>query len=132
MLIIEKQTLKEEIQSRRCEYMPGVAFWVRPLLVTILNDFRKQCTKTKLEFNPSTKKMEVVEEVDAKQLEDLITDWVIDKWEGVGTLGDDKKAMPLTVNLTSKYWVMNQVVLRDFIWASARNLDTTEAEVKNS
>lgn len=128
MLKIKKQTAVKNSQGQRFEYAEGVAFWVRPLTATVLRDLRKQCIKTKLEFDPKSRKMESIEEIDGEKFDTLLTDHILDLWEGVG--GED--GQPLPVTLESKKMILDQLPLRDFIWAMAQSLDTSEAEAKNS
>lgn len=130
MVIIEEAKPAEEIKSRKAEYMAGVFLWIRPLYANILKGFRDQCTKIaeQAKYNPKTGKFESVTEFDSEKYEDLITDYLLDKWEGLG--GKDRQ--PLPVNLNSKKAILNYLPTRDFVWAFAQSLDTTEAETKNS
>lgn len=128
MLKIKKSISPENTSSQRFEYQAGVAFWIRPLTGTVLRDLRKQCTKTKMEFNPQTRKMEPVEEIDEAKLEDLLAEYILEKWEGVG--GEDGQPLPAT--LESKKLILDQLALRNFIWAATQSLDFTGDEQKNS
>lgn len=128
MLIIKKQISIENIQGQRFEYAKGIVFYVRPLSGAILRNLREQCSKTKMELNRQSRKMEPIEDPDNEKLEELLADYILEKWEGVG--GED--GQPLPVTLESKKLILDQLALRGFIWAAAQSLDTSEAELKNS
>ena len=128
MLKLKKYDTANPIPSRRFEYQPGVAFWIRPLNGTILRNLRKQCTKEEYGYNPETQRMELAGKTDNDKLNELLADYIIDKWEGIG--GED--GQPLPVNLESKKLIADQLALKNFIWAAAESLDTTEPETKNS
>lgn len=119
---------KSFVESQRFEYSEGVVFWVRPLTGQKLKEIRKQCVKTRMELNTRTRKMEPIEEVDDEKFEDLVADYILDRWEGVG----DEDGNPLAVNLESKKLILDHLPLRDFIWGAAQSLDVTETEIKNS
>lgn len=131
MLILKKQT-SEIPQSQRFEYSKGVAFYVRPLTGKVMRELREQCSKTKMELNRQTRKMEPVEDVDDAKLEDLLADYLLEKWEGVEIQAGDGGSLPLAVTLESKKLIFDQMALKDFIWAAAQSLDITELEQKNS
>ncbi len=128
MLKIKNYKADEPVASKRFEYQPGVVFWVRPLTGTILRSFRKQCVTSDFGYNAASQKMEPIEKVDDDKLNDLISDYILEKWEGVG--GED--GQPLPVTLDSKKLIIDQLAIKNFIWAAAQSLDTTEAEQKNS
>lgn len=128
MLKIKNQTAIENSQGQRFEYAEGVAFWVRPVTASVLRNLHRQCTKTKVEFDKKSRKMEPTGDIDGEKLENLLADYIIEKWEGV--CGEN--GQPLPVTLESKRMILDQLPLRDFIWAVAQSLDTTEAEAKNS
>lgn len=125
MLKISRNQTKE---SRRFEYAPGVAFWVRPVTSSILQELRRGCLASRLGTNPKTRQLENVDELDDTKFEAALADYILERWEGV--LGEDSEALPLTTE--NKKLVMDQLVLSEFIWAAAKSLDTTGAELKNS
>jgi hypothetical protein len=132
MLILKKQTSGEKPQSQRFEYSKGVVFYVRPLTGVILRDLREQCTKTRMELNRQSRRMEPVEDVDDAKLEDLLADYILETWEGVEIQAGDGGSLPLAVTLESKKLILDQIALREFIWAAAQSLDISEVEQKNS
>lgn len=128
MLKITNYKSDEPVPSRRFEYQLGVAFWVRPLIGTTLKNFRKQCVTEDLGYSAVSQRMEPVEKVNDDKLNDLIADYILEKWEGVG--GQDGQPLPIT--LESKKLILDQLAIKNFIWAAAQSLDTSEAEIKNS
>lgn len=128
MLKIKKINTNELPPGREFKYAEGVFFWVRPLTGTILRNFRAQCVTADYSYNPATQRMEQVEKVDDDKLTDLIADYILEKWEGVG--GED--GQPLPVTLESKKLILDQLAIKNFVWAVAQSLDTSEAEKKTS
>ncbi len=128
MLKIKNYKPDEPVPSKRFEFQPGVAFWVRQLTGAILRNFRKQCVTQDLGYSVATQRMEPVEKVDDDKLNDLIADYILEKWEGVG--GED--GQPLPVTLESKKLILDQLAIKNFVWAAAQSLDTSEAEKKIS
>src|SRR3990172_4163388 len=128
MLIVKNHTSSDNVPSKRFRYQDGVAFWIRPVTGTIMRDLRKKCiTGNTVEFNPRSRTMETVEQVDDEKYDRLITDYIIDKWEGIG--GEDGNPLPVTVE--SKRLILDQAVLSEFVWAAAKSLDTSGPEAKN-
>ena len=125
MLKISKNQAKE---SRRFEYAPGVAYWVRPITSSILQDLRRKCVTSRMATNPKTRQLESVDELNDTKFEDELADYILDRWEG--NVGDDGEPLPVT--LESKKLILDQLVLSEFIWACAKSLDTAGAELKNS
>jgi len=117
-----------QIPGARFEYAKGAFLWVRPLTNTIMSALRELCTTSKMVFSQQTGKMESVEAVDKVKLEELLSDYLLEKWEGFG--GEDKKPFPVT--LEYKLHMLDQLDIKQFTWAVAKSLDNTEAETKNS
>lgn len=115
-------------ESRRFEYAPGVAFWVRPVTASILQELRRGCLTSRMGTNPKTRQLENVDELDDVKFDAALADYILDRWERVS--GEDGEALPVT--LESKKLILDQLVLSEFIWACAKSLDTTGAELKNS
>ncbi len=126
MLKIKNYNTSETAPGRQFKYAEGVSFWVRPLTGTILRNFRKQCATSDFGYNSASQKMEPVEKVDDDKLNGLIADYILEKWEGVG--GED--GQPLPVTLESKKLILDQLAIKNFVWAAAQSLDTTETEKK--
>lgn len=128
MLTIKKPISPENTSGQRFQYQEGVAFFIRPITSTILRGLRQQCVKMEAKFNLQAKAMEPVEDVDAAKLDDLLSDYIISGWEGIGA----EDGQPLPVTLENKKLILDQLPLREFIWAAAQSLDFTGAEQKNS
>lgn len=124
MLKIGKQTPEE---GTRFAHVSGAAFWVRPLTSSKLEELHKECTKVKMELHQQSRQMAPVKTTDDNRFNDLLIDYILAKWEGVG----DENGNELPVSLENKKLIMDQLILREFIWAAAQALDTTEAERKN-
>ena len=128
MLIVRNHKSCENVPSKRFQYQEGVAFWVRPVTGTIMRDIRKKCiTGNTVEYNQRTRTMETVEQVDDEKYDNLITDYIVEKWEGIG--GGDGNPLPATPE--SKKLILDQAALGEFVWAAAKSLDTSGAEAKN-
>jgi len=117
----------ENVACRRCQYVEGVAFWIRPLTRSKIRELRKGCENTRLEPNPLTRSMEPVVDLDNEKFEDVLCDYLIEKWEGIG----DADGNPLPPTLENKKLVLDHTSLYDFVWLQARSLDMTGAELKN-
>ena len=128
MLKIKNHNPAELAPGKQFKYADGVFFWVRPLTGTILRNFRKLCATEEIAYSATSQRMELVEKINDDKLNDLIADYILEKWEGVG--GED--GQPLPVTLESKKLILDQLAIKNFVWAAAKSLDTTEAETKNS
>jgi hypothetical protein len=126
MLKLEKKTVESE--GRWFEYAPGVEIKIRPLTGDILREIRKPAVKTKMEVDQRSRKMIPVETVDDVLLDDLVTDYLIEDFKGIG----DSASHALEVNLASKKLILDQIPLKEFIWASAQSLDIEAEQIKNS
>ena len=115
-------------ESRRFEYAPGVAFWVRPVTASILQELRRGCLTSRLAPNPRTRQLENLDELDDAKFDAALADYILERWEGVA--GEDGEALPVTAQ--NKKLVLDQLALSEFIWAAAKSLDTAGAELKNS
>lgn len=115
-------------ESRRFEYSPGVAFWVRPITASILQELRRKCVTSRMAPSPRTRQLETVDELDDAKFEAALADYILERWEGL--LGDDGTELPVTAE--NKKLVMDQLALGEFVWAASKSLDTTGAELKNS
>ena len=128
MLKIKNHNSAEHAPGKQFKYADGVFLWIRPLTGTILRTFRKSCVTYESGYNPASQRMEPAEKLDDDKLNDLIADYILEKWEGIG--GED--GQPLPVSLASKKLILDQLAINKFVWAAAQSLDSTEAEQKNS
>lgn len=127
MLIIKK--IESDLpEGRWFTYSEGVEFQVRPLTGEVLRRLRKQVTTTKMEVDPGSRRMVPVEKVNDEKLEEVMTDYLIQDFKGIGISSD--RAME--VSLENKKLIMDQIPLREFIWASAQSLDVGQEQIKNS
>lgn len=135
MLIIKEYKPDELPASKMFEYAPGVELWIRPLKCSIVQDFRKKCTKTSMQYNAQSRGMEPVEEIDTTKFNDLLADYILEKWNpnAFGKLSPGgTEVIPLDINLASKKLILDEPSISDFVRVTAQSLDTTEAESKNS
>lgn len=114
------------------DYAPGVRFRVRPLTSDAIAALRAPFVQVKMEVDPASRQMKQVEKVDNEAFNDALSTYLIAGWEG---LGDDNGA-PLPDNLESRQAILNQLPLKDFIWAAAQTLEAAaqsrkEEEIKN-
>ena len=106
-----KISANQSRESRRFEYAPGVAFWVRPVTASILQDLRRKCLTSRLAPNRTTRQLESVDELDDTKFEAALADYLLERWEGV--LGDDGGELP--VSPENKKLVLDQLALSEFI-----------------
>lgn len=125
MLKLTKKTVTGE--GRWFEYAEGLEIKIRPLTGEIMKEVRKPAVKIKMEVLPGSRKMAPVETVDDNLLNDLLADYLIEDFKGIG--GDDGQALPLT--LDSKKLILDEIPLREFVWASAQALDMGTELPKN-
>jgi hypothetical protein len=123
-----KISANQSRESRRFEYAPGVAFWVRPVTASILQELRRKCVTSRMAPNRSTRQLESVDELDHEKFDATLADYILERWEGVA--GEDGRELP--VSPESKKLVLDQLELSEFIWAAAKSLDATGPELKNS
>ena len=122
-----KINTKNSQEGKFFAYTKGVEFKIRPLTGQVLRELRKKVTTTRMEADPTTRKMVAVEDVDNDKLDELIADYMLEDWKGIG----DEAGVPLPVCLESKKSILNQIPLREFIWSAAQALDIEQEQEKN-
>ena len=68
-----------------------------------------------------------VDEVDEEALSDVLADYLIQDFRGIG----DAAGVPLPLTIESKKLILDQITLSDFAWASAQAMDMTAERPKN-
>lgn len=108
-------------------YQEGVEIKIRPLTGTILRDLRKQAAVSRMELDPKTRRMIPVEDIDEDKMESILADYLIEDWKGIG----DDEGNPMAVTQENKHLVLDQPLIRDFVWGAAQSLDIIEEREKN-
>lgn len=131
----------EELQFKPGEWpegiwgnpMEGVRIQVRRIDADIFSELRKPLTISTMELDRKTRQYVPVEKVDSDAFNDVVTNYIIQNFEGF----IDKGRNPLEVNLENKKKLMKKPVLSEWVWAMANALEVadqkkTEEEGKNS
>lgn len=105
-------------------YSDGVRFKIRKLTNDALREIRKPFVRIEMELDQKTRSMKQVEKVNEDKLNDAITTYLIEAFEGIG----DENGAPLPDNLASRQAIINQPVLSDFIWAAAQSLEIAQQQ----
>jgi hypothetical protein len=114
-------------EGRWVTYSEGVEIKVRPLTGTTLRDLRRSVAKRRMEPDPSTRKMVAIDDVDPEAFERACCDYLIEDFKGIG----DAQGNHLENTVESRLLIMNQLALRDFVWAAAQALDVSADRLKN-
>lgn len=109
-------------------FSEGVRIKVRKLTAEVISGVRKQYTRIDMEVDPKSRRMVPVEKVSDEKYDDAMTDYLIEDFAGLG----DGEGIALPVTLESKKRILNYLPLKDFVWAFAQSMDTTEEQEKNS
>ena len=125
MLKIKKEGSTE---GKWFKYSDGVEFKIRPLTGTVMRELRKTAVKINMELDPKTRRMIPVEDVNDEKLEEALADYILEDFKGVG----DEAGNVFEPTLENKKLIMDQLPLKDFIWAAAQSLDVGEEQIKNS
>lgn len=115
------------------QFAEGVKIKVRKLTAEALRELRKPLVKITMELESVSRRMVPAEKVDTDKYDEVITDYLIEDFQGIG----DEEGNPLPVTLESKKQIMNYLPLKDWIWAFAQTLEMAdvkklEEEGKNS
>ncbi len=113
-------------------YAPGVRLKIRKLASDVIQELRKPHVRLEMEVDKISRRMMPVEKVDSEAFDDALTTYLIEAWEGLG----DEEGRLLEDSLASRKAIMNDLTLRDWIWAFAQSQELIaerqkEAEVKN-
>ncbi len=108
-------------------FQEGVRFKVRKITTEILQKLRDKCCSSEMELDPNSRRMIPVKKLNEKKYDDLIADFMLEDFEGVGS--DDSDQF-LDKSLESKKRIMNVTALRDWIWAAAFSLDMADIQKK--
>lgn len=114
-------------EGRWITYAPGVEIKVRPLTSSRIRGLRKAATTSRMAIDPDTRKMGAIDDFDQEKFEASMADYLIEDFKGIG----DAAGNPLPVDLANKRLILDQVQVRDFVWAAAQSLDVTQDETKN-
>lgn len=107
-------------------YAEGVEFKIRPLTTAILRDLRKQVSVKRMLPDARTGKFVPTEEVDDDKFNDVVSEYLIEDFKGIGNA--EGELLPVT--LENKKLILDKIPLRDFIWNAAQSLDIDEAKIK--
>lgn len=127
MLKINTKDNQEE--GRWVEYVEGVEFKVRPLTASTIKKLRKPFVTLRMKPDPRSGQMMQVEDFNKKEeFEDALNDYIIEDWKGVG----DQAGNLLEATIENKKKILDNIPIRDFIWAAAQSSDIdTGASIKN-
>ena len=108
-------------------FSEGVEVKVRKLTAEAVRELRKPFLKVEMVVNTSSRQMEPREQVkDPDKYDDALTDYLIEDFKGIG----DEEGNSLPVTLESKKRMMNNLALKDWIWAFAQSIETSQ-QIKN-
>ena len=107
------------------KFTDGVEIKVRKLTAESVRELKKPFLKTEMTLNTASRRMEPVEQIgDPEKYDDALTDYLIEDFKGIG----DQDGNPLPVTLESKKRIMNQLTLRDWVWALAQSVEASLRE----
>lgn len=114
-------------------YAPGVRLKIRKLTSDAIGGIRKPFVRLEMEVDKASRRMMPVEKVETDAFDDALTNYLIEAYEGLG----DDEGNPLPDDLASRKAIMNDLTLRDWIWAFAQSQEVIaqaahEDEIKNS
>lgn len=113
--------------GRWFSYAPGVEFCVRRLTASVSAKLRAECTTIRMEPDPATRKLAPVENVDMEKLNGLLCEYILVDWKGIVDESDEQ----FPVSAENKRRIIDELPLREFIWAAAQSLDITAEQQKN-
>lgn len=126
-MLILKKIDSATVEGKWFSYSDGIEFQIRPMTGQVMKGLRKKSSTTKMEADPLSRKLVAVDRIDEAKLDDTLTDYLIQDFKGIGSDPDT----PLDVTMENKKMIMDQIPLREFIWASAQSLDIEAQQIKN-
>lgn len=115
-------------EGRWFTYQEGVEIKVRPITTTVLKDINKKASTSRMELDPRKGRMAPVDDVDKDVFENELADYLIEDFKGIG----DEAGSPLAATRENKRLILDQPLIRDFVWAAAQALESVaEEQVKN-
>lgn len=105
-------------------YQEGVRLKVRKLTNEIMRELRKPFVRVEMELDSRSRRMVPVEKVDLEKLDEALSDYLIEDFEGIG----NEDGAVLSVDLESKKRIMNQPALNEWVMAFAQSIEVAQAE----
>ena len=107
---------------------------IRPLTMEVYNSLRRKYRTTRMERDPSTRKMVKVEEYNDDLIAEDLTDYLLESFRGIGV----DKETPLEVTSETKKMVMEippaegEQSIADFVYEKAREIAAlTEGDLED-
>ena len=108
-------------------YAPGAKLKIRKVSADVFIELRKPFIRTEMQAEKGSHRMVPVEKLtDEEGYNDKLTDYIIEDQEGFGN--EEGQAFPTPLDLASKKALMNDLQIKDWIWAFSQSQESTANE----
>jgi len=108
------------------EFSDGVKIKVRRLTAEVIRELRRPHVTTSMV--PHEGRMVQSEKLDPEKYDEAIMDYLIEDFEGIG----DENGNPLPKTLESKKRILNEISIKDWVWAFAQSIQTVQETVEKN